>query len=103
MWGGVNIESLKQDCSNFIPHRLVEMNADANAIDSLAAFPFLNNPSVLNNLKLELPTCVGLAQDISCISPQYQHAVTAGSDVCGCGHGQNMTTTMHTSHQKIKL
>ena len=49
----------------FIPHRLVEMNADVNAIDSLAAFPFLNNPSVLNNLKLELPTYVGLAQDVS--------------------------------------
>ena len=49
----------------FIPHRLVEMNADVNAIDSLAAFPFLNNLSVLNNLKLELPTYVGLAQDVS--------------------------------------
>ena len=29
--------------------------------------------------------------------------VTVGSDVCGCGHDQNMTTTMHISHQKVKL
>ena len=29
--------------------------------------------------------------------------ITAGSDVCGCGHDQNMTTTMHISHQKVKL
>ena len=29
--------------------------------------------------------------------------ITAGSDFCGCGHDQNMTTTMHISHQKVKL
>ena len=30
----------------------------------------------------------------------YLVHITAGSNVCGCGHGQNMTTTMH---QKVKL
>ena len=49
-------------------HRLVEINANTTAIDSLAAYPFLNSQSILNNLKLELPTYLGLAQDTS---PDY--------------------------------
>ena len=32
----------------FVPHRLVEMNADTTAVDSLSAFPFLNHQSTLN-------------------------------------------------------
>lgn len=52
----------------FVPHRLVEMNTDTTAIDSLGAFPFLNNQSILNNLKVELPNYLALAQDVS---PDY--------------------------------
>ena len=49
----------------FVPHRLVEMNADTTAVDSLGAFPFLNNQFILNSLKVELPTYLALAQDVS--------------------------------------
>ena len=56
----------QQDC--FIPHRLLEMNADTTAVDSLGAFPFLNSQSILSSLKVELPTYLALAQDIS---PEY--------------------------------
>ena len=56
--------------------------------------------------------CTNLASDLR--SPRYSVLqplleanncihITAGSDVCGCGHSQNMTTTMHISHQKVKL
>ena len=41
------------------------MKADATAIDSLSAFPHLNNQSILHNLKVELPTYLALAQDVS--------------------------------------
>jgi len=50
------------------PHRLVEMNADTTAVDFLGAFPFLNNQSILSSLKVELPTYLALAQDVS---PEY--------------------------------
>ena len=52
----------------FVPHQLVEMNADTTAVDSLSAFPFLNHQSTLNNLKLEFPTYLALAQDVT---PDY--------------------------------
>ena len=41
------------------------MNVDTSAVDSLSAFPFLSSQSTLSNLKLELPTYLGLAQDVS--------------------------------------
>ena len=44
------------------------MNADTTATDSLGAVPFLNNQSILNNLKVELPTYLALVQDVS---PDY--------------------------------
>ena len=49
----------------FVPHRLVEMEANVNSVDSLAAFPFLNKPSVIESLKTELPTYLSLAQDVA--------------------------------------
>lgn len=58
--------SLKQQAARlFVLHRLVKMNADTTAVDSLGAFPFLNNQSILNSLKIELPTYLALAQDVS--------------------------------------
>ena len=44
------------------------MNADTTAVDSLGAFPFLNKPSILNSLKVELSTYLASAQDVS---PEY--------------------------------
>ena len=52
----------------FVPHRLIEMNIDTTAVDSLSAFPFLSHQSTLSNLKLELPAYLGLAQDVC---PEY--------------------------------
>ena len=49
----------------FVPHRLIEMNADARAVDSLSALPFLDHQSTLSSLKLELPTYLALSQDVA--------------------------------------
>ena len=49
----------------FVPQRIVEMRPDANAIDSLVAFPFFYNPQTLSHLKEELPDYFAKAQDVS--------------------------------------
>ena len=41
------------------------MQPDALAIDSLAAFPFLNTPSILSTLKQELPQYIAHSEDLS--------------------------------------
>ena len=38
----------------FVPQKVQEMMPDASSIDSLTAFPFLNRPTILENLKQEL-------------------------------------------------
>lgn len=40
------------------PSKIQEMNPVADELDSLRAFPFLNEDSVINGLKEELPTYV---------------------------------------------
>ena len=37
----------------FVPQKVVEMQPNANAVDDLAVFPFLNDPALLSQLKLE--------------------------------------------------
>ena len=49
----------------FLPHKVDEMKPDASAIDTLKAFPFLDNITVLNELKQELPTYLAKAADVS--------------------------------------
>ena len=49
----------------FVPQRIQELQPDANTIDSLVAFPFLNNPTVLDHLKQELPQYIALTEDLS--------------------------------------
>lgn len=49
----------------FLPHRVIEMEANVNSVDMLKAFPFLNKPSVIDNLKSELPVYISLAQDVA--------------------------------------
>ena len=41
------------------------MQPDANAIDGLVAFPFLNDPDTLSLLKTELPDYMAKATDVS--------------------------------------
>ena len=48
-----------------IPQKITEMQPDANAIDALSAFPFLNDTSTLSNLKTELPDYLVKAADAS--------------------------------------
>ena len=48
-----------------IPQKIIEMRPDANAIDALAAFPFLSDPTTLNHLKTELPDYLTKAEDVS--------------------------------------
>ena len=47
----------------FLPQKVVEFKPDAATLDSLQAFPFLK-PSILRNLKSELPTYLAKAGDI---------------------------------------
>ena len=49
----------------FLPHKVDQMKPDAPAIDSLKAFPFLDNPTVLDALKQELATYLAKAADTS--------------------------------------
>ena len=49
----------------FNPHRVVDLQPDLNAIDSVAAFPFLNSSDILSNLRAELPQYLARATDIS--------------------------------------
>ena len=49
----------------FLPCKIHEMKPDASAIDDLKAFPFLDNVTVLNGLKVELPSYLAKAADVS--------------------------------------
>ena len=49
----------------FVPHRLIEIEADVNSVDTLTAFPFLNKPPIIDSFKSELPTYITLAQDVA--------------------------------------
>lgn len=49
----------------FVPQKVTEMQPDANAIDGLAVFPFVNNPTILSQLKAELPEYLLKAEDVS--------------------------------------
>ena len=49
----------------FVPQKIRELQPDANTVDSLVAFPFLNNPTVLDHLKQELPQYIALTEDLS--------------------------------------
>ena len=52
----------------FVPQKVQEMMPDTSSIDSLTAFPFLNRPTILENLKQELPQYLAVTQDLS---PNY--------------------------------
>lgn len=49
----------------FLPYKIHEMKPDASAIDDLKLFPFLDNVAVLNGLKVELPSYLAKAADVS--------------------------------------
>ena len=51
-------------CRLFFSPKGCEMKPVANDIDSLKAFPFLNQPAVLDALKSELPSCLTEAADV---------------------------------------
>ena len=49
----------------FVPHKVIQIRPDANAIDSLKAFPFLNFPSIIAGLKSELSDYLARAAGMS--------------------------------------
>ncbi len=49
----------------FVPHKMEELKPKPSDVESLKAFPFLNNPSLLDNLKRELPAYAAKAADLS--------------------------------------
>ena len=48
----------------FLPQKVRELNPDATVVDSLQAFPFFT-PSVLADLKSELPSYLAKAADVA--------------------------------------
>ena len=49
----------------FSPIKMSEMQVDSLHVDELASFPFLNEPTILTNLKSELHVYVAAVEDIS--------------------------------------
>lgn len=49
----------------FVPQKITEIQPDSTAIDALAALPFLRDPSILSQLKAELPEYLVKAADVS--------------------------------------
>ena len=49
----------------FSPQNVNVMKPDSSVVDSLSVFPFLNDPSVIENLKLELPLYITKTADIN--------------------------------------
>ena len=49
----------------FVPQKVAEMQPNANAINDLAVFPFLNDIALLSQLKVELPEYLVKAEDVS--------------------------------------
>ena len=49
-----NVAAFKAACL-FVPQKVAEMQPNANAINNLAVFPFLNDIALLPQLKVELP------------------------------------------------
>ena len=47
----------------FLPSKIIELKPDLSAVDKLKAFPFLNNKTVLDGLKQELPSYLAKAAD----------------------------------------
>ena len=49
----------------FLPSKVQEMMPSSEDVDSLRAFPFLDNPTLMIDLKGELPTYVSKANGVS--------------------------------------
>ena len=49
----------------FNTKKVDEMKPDSSVVDSLSVFPFLNDPTVIANLKLELPLYITKTTDIN--------------------------------------
>ena len=49
----------------FVPHKLDELKPAPIDVDDLSAFPFLNEASLLDQLKKELPAYIAKAADLS--------------------------------------
>ena len=47
------------------PSKMDEMQPSASDIDSLTAIPFLNDPTIIANLKKELPVYLAKADSVS--------------------------------------
>ena len=48
----------------FAPHKVRDLQPDANAVDEISAFPFLNDTKILDDLKAELPQYLASAADV---------------------------------------
>ena len=63
----------------FLPHKVCELQVDATSVDSLTAFPFLQNKTLLSGMKSELPTSLasasGVAADVDPASWWKHHSV----------------------------
>ena len=48
----------------FVPHKIQELKPSPPDIDCLKAFPFLNDPLLIDCLKRKLPAYIGKAADL---------------------------------------
>ena len=75
----------------FVPQKVIEMQPDANAIDDVAVFPFLNDPALLSQLKAEFPEYLVKAEDVSAyITPlewwdRQEQDFSSSAVFCSCG------------------
>ena len=64
----------------FLPHKVNDLRPDSSSVDSLKAFPFYQDNTLLDNLKVELPcylsSAVDLGQDIDPLDWWKRHSET---------------------------
>ena len=64
----------------FLPHKVNYLRPDSSSVDSLKAFPFYQDNTLLDNLKVELPcylsSAVDLGQDIDPLDWWKRHSET---------------------------
>ena len=81
----------------FNPNKVVDLQPNLNAIDSVAAFPFLNSSDILGNLKAELPQYLARATDISQQTESvdwWQRKLSISSSLVQCSPPSTACTTV---------
>ena len=60
-----NLLSVFKQARKFDPSRICDMHPNAEDIEDLCIFPFLNSDSIIHELKSELPKYLAAAEDVA--------------------------------------